>query len=134
MGAVIGGLGLFLASWLNQRMRGHSWWNVQEGRARQDLYKEFIEEATKCYLDALQHDKGDIPSLVTLYTKIERMRIVSSPKVSNSADQIARKIIDTYLQPNKTFLEFREMVNSNSIDVLRDFTEACREESESLRA
>ena len=29
---------------------------------RRDLYKEFIEDASKCYVDALQHDTGDIPS------------------------------------------------------------------------
>jgi hypothetical protein len=32
-----------------------------------------------------------------------------------------------------TFLELREMANSGSIDLLRDFSETCREEFESLR-
>ena len=35
--------------------------------------------------------------------------------------------------PDRNFLELREMVNNNSIDILNDFTEACREELESLR-
>jgi hypothetical protein len=40
------------------------------------------------------------------------MCILSSPKVVESADQIARKIVDTYLAPNKIFPELREMVNA----------------------
>jgi hypothetical protein len=62
------------------------------------------------------------------------MRILSSPKVVESADQIARKIVDTYLAPNKIFPELREMVNSGSLDLLRDFSDACRAEFESFQA
>jgi len=47
---------------------------------------------------------------------------------------VARTIVDTYLKPNKTFLELPEMANSGSIDLLRDFSETCRAEFESLRA
>jgi hypothetical protein len=134
LGAAIGGLASFLASWMTQRMQMRAQWLTQEKLRRQDLYKEFIEEASKCYIDALQHATGDIPSLVTLYTKIGRMRIISSPNVIDSAERIGRKILDTYLGPDRNFLELREMVNNNSIDILNDFTEACREELESLSA
>ena len=133
LGAAIGGFTSFLASWMSQRIQVRAQWLLQERRRRQDLYKEFIEEASKCYIDALQHDKGDIPSLVTLYTKISRMRILSSPKVFDSAERISRKILNTYLEPDKTFLELRTMVNNNSIDIFHDFSEACREEFDSLR-
>ena len=133
-GAAIGGLTSVLASLLAQRTQARVQWVAQDKIRRQELYKEFVEEASKCYIDALQHEEGDIPALVTLYTKIGRMRILSSPKVIETAEQIGRRILDTYLQPDKTFPELVEMVNSNSIDVLRDFSEACREEFESLRA
>lgn len=127
LGAAIGGLASFLASWMTQRMQVRAQWLTQEKLRRQDLYKESIEEASKCYIDALQHATGDIPSLVTLYTKIGRMRIISSPNVIDSAERIGRKILDTYLGPDRNFLELREMVNNNSIDILNDFTKACRE-------
>ena len=133
LGAAIGGTASFLASWMTQRMQVQAQWLIQERLRRQELYKEFIEEASKCYIDALQHDKGDIPSLVTLYGKIDRMRVLSAPKVIDSAEQIGRKILDTYLEPDKSFLELREMVNSNSIRIMGDFSQACREELESLR-
>jgi hypothetical protein len=61
------------------------------------------------------------------------MRVLSSPKVLASAEQIGQKIANIYLEPNKTFVELREMINKNTIDILGDFGEACREEFQSLR-
>jgi hypothetical protein len=72
--------------------------------------------------------------LVEFYAKVGRMRILSSPKVVAGAELVARRIVDTYLVPNKTFLELREMTNSESIDLLREFSETCRAEFASLRA
>ncbi len=133
-GAAIGGFTSIIASLLTQRYQARAQWLVQERLRRQELYKEFIQEASKCHVDALQHDKADVPSLVVLYTTIGRMRIVSSPKVVDCADAVGRKILDAYLQPNKDFLELREMVNTGAIDLLDGFTVAAREELESLRA
>jgi hypothetical protein len=65
--------------------------------------------------------------------KIGRMRVLSSPKVLASAEQIGQKITNMYLEPNKTFFELRDMINKNAIDILGDFGEACREEFRSLR-
>ena len=39
-----------------------------------------------------------------------------------------KKIVDTYLEPNKTFPVLRQMSDTGLIDPLRDFSEACREE------
>jgi hypothetical protein len=133
-GAVICGLTSIVASLLAQRTQARLQWIAQDKLSRQDLYKEFIEQASKCYIHALRHDKSDIPALVTLYAKIGRMRVLSSPKVIAAAENVGRKSLDTYMQPHKTVPELMEMVNSNSIDVIRDFSEACREEFESLRA
>jgi hypothetical protein len=132
-GAAIGGLASFLASWMTQRMQMRAQWMNHERLRRADLYKEFVEDASKCYVDALLHDKGDIPSLVMLYSKIGRMRILSQQAVIDSADRVALKILNTYLEPDRNFPELREMATNNSIDILGDFTQACRNEFESLR-
>ena len=135
-GAVIGGLTSVLASVLAQRTQARVQWIAQDRILRQDLYKEFVEEASQCHIDALQHDKADVPKLVTLYAKIGRMRILSSAKVIATAENVAQEILEAFLQPNKTVPELMEMANSNrkSVDVLRDFSEACREEFDFLRA
>jgi hypothetical protein len=135
-GAAIGGFMSVVASWLAQQRQARTQWVTHDRLRREDLYKEFIEEASKCYVDALQHDatKADVSSLVVLYSKIDRMRILSSPEVVACAEQIGRKILDTYLEPDRSFLELREMVNnSQSLHLLRDFGEVCREEFDTLR-
>ena len=49
------------------------------------------------------------------------------------AEQIARKIMDTYLEPDKSFVELRDMARTGAIDLLREFSETCRDEFEHLR-
>ena len=133
MGAALGGFTSIIASLLAQKYQARTQWVAQERLRRQELYRVFIEEASKCHVDALQHDKADIPGLVLLYATIGRMRIVSSPKVVDCAETVAREILDVYLEPNKNFLELREMVNSGAIHLLDDFTEASRQELQALR-
>ena len=100
---------------------------------RQELYKEFIEQASTLYIHALQNDKPDVSRLMALYAEISRMRVLSSARVIDSADQIVKRIVNAYLEPNKTVPELREMTNSGLIDPLRNFSEACRAEAERLR-
>src|SRR5262245_50160841 len=54
VGAATGGLTSLLASWLTQRTQARASWLGHEIVRRQDLYKEFIEDAAKCYVHALQ--------------------------------------------------------------------------------
>jgi hypothetical protein len=64
VGAAIGGSMSFLGSWIVKQKEVRAQWVGQDRLRRQDLYKEFIQEASKCYADALQHQTPDIPSLV----------------------------------------------------------------------
>jgi hypothetical protein len=132
-GAAVGGLTSGVATLLNNRSQVRAEWVLQEKSRRQVLYRDFIEEASKCYVDALQHDEADIPGLVGLYAKLSSMRAVSSKPVVNRAEDVARKILDTYLEPGKTFVELREMVISGTIDLLHGFSDACRSEFEDMR-
>jgi len=109
-------------------------WLAQEGARRQELYKEFIEEAAKCYVDALQHDEPDISAPVGLYARLGRMRVLASNEVIAHASEITREILDTYSEPDKSFAELRQMAKSGSFDLLYEFSEACRVDLDSLRA
>src|SRR5262245_53796808 len=101
-GAAMGGLTSAFTGWMTQRTLARAQWVEHEKARRQKLYKEFIEEASKCFVDALQHGQADMPTLVGLYAKIGRMRVLSSPMVVANAERIARRILDTYLEPDKT--------------------------------
>ena len=132
-GAAIGGLTSVLASWLSQRAQARMAQLAHYQLRRQELYKEFIEQASTLYIHALQNDKPDVSGLQGLYAEISRMRVLSSARVIDSADQIVKRIVNAYLEPNKTVPELREMTNSGLIDPLRNFSEACRAEAERLR-
>src|ERR1700741_2059659 len=108
-GATIGGLTSGVANWLNHRSQVRAQWLMHERSRRQILYRDFIEEASKCYIDGLQHDQADIPGLIGVYAKLSAMRALSSKTVVQRAEDVARKILDTYLEPDKSFVELREM-------------------------
>jgi hypothetical protein len=131
-GTAVGGLTSVIANWLNHRLQTRAQWLSHEKNRRQNLYREFIEQASTCYIDALQHDKADIPNLVGLYAKIGRMRVLSSNSVIDSADSVAKRILDIYVEPDKSFLELRDMANSGAIDLLTQFSLECRVEFERL--
>ena len=77
-GAAVGGLTSGVAIWLNHRSQVRVEWTLHEKGRRQILYRDSIEEASKCYIDALQHDKASIPGLVGVYAKVSAMRRISS--------------------------------------------------------
>jgi hypothetical protein len=133
-GAAVGGLTSGIANWLNHRSQLRAQWLLHERNRRQILYRDFIEEAAKCYIDALQHDEADIPGLVGLYGKLSRMRVLSSKPVVDRADEVTRKILDTYLEPDKSYVELREMAIDGTIDLLRGFSHACHVEFDEMRA
>ena len=133
-GAAVGGLTSGIANWINHRSQVRAQWLNHEMNRRQILYKDFIEEASKCYIDALQHNEADIPGLVGLYAKLSRMRVLSSALVVDHAEKVARKVLDTYLEPDKSFFELREMAIDGSMDLLRGFSSACHDEFEEMRA
>jgi hypothetical protein len=127
-GAAIGSVSSVIASWLAQYAQALTQGRAQNEVRRQELYRQFIEESSKLYLHALQNDDADVGALMHLYAELSRMRILSSTAVVDSADQLLKKIVNTYLEPNKTFPELQKMADSGLIDPLRNFSEACREE------
>jgi len=127
-GALIGGLTSFATSWLTQQTQARAQQLEHKLTRQEDLYKEFIEEASRLYADSLVHDTPDVSQLVRLYAMISRMRVLSSSTTVENADKVGRMIVNSYLAPNKTFPELRDMVNKGAIDPLRDFSEASREE------
>ena len=127
-GSAIGGLTSLGASWLSQRAQFDAQLRAGRLSKHEDLYKNFIEEASKWYADAYTHDKAEVSNLVHLYALVSRMRILSSPKVVESADRVVRGIVDTYLAPNKSFQQLGELLDNDAIDPLQEFSNACRED------
>jgi len=132
-GSAVGGLTSLAATWLTQRRKDSARRLTQEKTRRQKLYRQFIDEASKLYADALVHDKSEVSALVDMYALVGRMRVLSSDAVIAKAEAVARMIIDTYFSPNKTFPELRQLMDRHPMDPLREFSEVCREELAALK-
>jgi hypothetical protein len=63
------------------------------------------------------------------------MRLISSPGVIRIAEQVFRRVIEAYAEPDRTFDELRQRIASvTNDDPLRDFSEACTAELRALRS
>ena len=129
-GAAVGGLTSFATSWTTLRTQMKAQRNASSKSKRQKLYKAFIDDAAKIYGDALIHDKLEITGLIELHALVSRMRIVSSGPVIETAVNVVKAITETYTQPNKSPEEIEAMISNGSVDILRSFSEACRDEFE----
>lgn len=125
-GLASGALATVLTGWISQCRKDRVRVTSRATSHREKLYKAFIEEASRLYADAPVNDKSEIPKLVDLYALIGRMKILSSDDVIEAAEKAGRSIIDTYLSPNRTFVDLPEFINE--MDPLKDFSEACRRE------
>ena len=96
---------------------------------RQKLYAQFIEEASKLYMDALVRDQAEPSAIVSIYALISQMRMASNANVVEKAEAVIRTILATYSRPNKTFPELQNLVlNRGFVDPLLNFSEVCRDE------
>ena len=130
-GAFIGGLTSIVAQWMTQRLRVRAKQLAQHKRRRIKLYNQFIEEASKLFVDALEHETPNPSAMIGLYTTISRIRILSSAAVIECAEKVGDVIAETYLAPNMTHDGLRETLKGqtfHSFDYLRDFSKACRAE------
>jgi hypothetical protein len=133
-GSVVGGLTSSGTTWLSQLAQVRAGEMAHERKLREDLYRDFIVEASTAYGDALLNSEPRIPDLVSLYAMINRMRILSLPHTIVCADKIMRTIIDTYFSPNHSVSELRDLIRDGAgIDPLREFSEVAREELRFLK-
>src|ERR1700741_1689241 len=101
-GAVLGGVKSLATTWLGQQSQAKAQRLTHQISRREELYKAFIEEASKSYADALIHNLSDATKLVALYAMVSRMRVMSANATIAAADEAVRMIINTYGAPNKT--------------------------------
>ena len=125
-GSASGTLASIVTGWVTQRRKDRVRHTLRATSQREELYRNFIEEASRLYADALVNDKSEISKLVGIYALIGRMRVSSSDDVIEAAEMVVRLIIKTYLSPNRTFADLADMINE--MDPLRNFSEACRRE------
>ena len=136
IGSLIGGVSTFAASWLTQHRQLRIQLLLQEAAKREKLYADFIIEASKRLTEAWGKQAEGPDVLAGLYAAMERIRLISSGPVLRAAEQVIRKVVGAYADPNRTFDEMRKHLEGTSHhwdNPLEDFTEACRGELHGLR-
>jgi hypothetical protein len=127
-GVAIGSLTSFATTWLTQGSQLKDRRREAEIAKREKLFTDFITEATRLYGDALSHQKDDVSDLVLLYALAAQMRLVVSDQVIATAEAAMERIIESYLAPNRSLHEIRDLAGSGAMDFLLDFGRACRVE------
>src|SRR5262249_44578640 len=102
-GSLIGALGGIGATWLSLSAQERARRLGQATSRRENLYGQFIEEASKLVSDALTNKLDDLSKLVPLYSLISKLRLFAPPNVVKLADEVMLRILVMYSDTNKTF-------------------------------
>ena len=127
-GSLVGGLASFLTTFFTQRNQAHRDLLSRDVAHREELYSQFIKEATNLYADSLDKTLTNPATLIGMYSLIGRMRLNAGDKVLLAAEKVADSIVDSYSRPPRTFDDAYKVVREGHVDPLKEFTEACREE------
>ncbi|HKA07261.1 MAG TPA: hypothetical protein VKD71_08395 [Gemmataceae bacterium] len=128
MGSFVGAIASIATTWITQRtqaIRANSEWKVRECET---LYKEFVTEGSRLAADAMTHSLERPDQLVALYGVLSRIRLVSGGDVLRHAEACCYRIIELYRRPNLTSNELHIAFEAHELDVLREFSMACRAE------
>ena len=131
-GSLVGALGSSIGTWITARHQDRRDLLGKQIERREALYSDFISESARLLVDAMEHNDSDVQKLIPLYALLSRIRLSSSERVLHTAEQVIKTIVNTYPQPNLT----AEQIQSRAVngqDPLREFSDTCRVELESLQ-
>ena len=122
----MGGMTSFLTTWLTQQTALREKHREAETANRQELFNDFIVEASRLFGDALSHEKDDVSDMVQLYALVGKIRLWASRPVVTAAEHAMQSIVQTYLEPNRSLHEIRTLAMDGRMNFLLEFGEACR--------
>lgn len=136
-GSLIGGLTTFATTWLSQRYQDNRERAASEIAKREALYGDFINEATRVGLEAMEREIESLTSATALFALLNRIRLTASEEVLKAAEAVVDQIAEIYMGENKTprqlYEENRVRSEERMPDRLREFGEACRRELQAWR-
>jgi hypothetical protein len=131
-GATIGGLTSFGTSWLTQRTQLRHAHREAERAELKTLYQDFINEASRLFVEAMStktDDIDDISGLAGLHAMIGRMRLISDQPVIDAAIGAEETIIETYRGPDRTISELMDYAtHQGKASFMVEFSAACRKD------
>jgi len=127
-GSAVGALTSLATTWLTLNSQERANRAAREMTRRESLYGQFIEEAAKLYTDALMNQPEDAKKFIGLYALASKLRLFASPEVLAKAEQVIMQIIEIYGDPKKDLPWAISRRDPRNMDIIRDFSEACRRE------
>jgi len=127
-GSIVGGLASFATTYFTQRNQAHRDFLSRDVAHREELYAQFIKEATNLYVDSLDKPLTNPTALIGMYSLVGRIRLTAGDKVLLAAEKVMETIVDSYNRPPIKFEDVYKVWRKEHIDPLKEFTEACREE------
>lgn len=125
-GSLIGALGGIVTTWITLNGQERARRFAETMSRKQNLYGEYIDEASKLLGDGLTHKLGpeDLPKLVRLYALTSKLRLFAPADVTSMADDVMQRIIETYQNQVEDVQTLAR--EPRDLDILRQFSEACR--------
>jgi hypothetical protein len=127
-GSAVGALASFMTTWLTLNSQERASRSAREISRRENLYGEFIDEASKLYTDSLMNRPNEPPKFVRIYAIANKLRLFASTDVLSKVEELMVQLIQTYESPEKDFHWVAKAKDPREMDVLRPFSEACRRE------
>jgi len=130
-GSLAGALASSVSTWIAQKHQDQRDLIAKRIFHREQLYSDFISESARAFADAVEHNLRDVNKLIPTYAALSRIRVSASADVLASAQRVVDHIVTTYSEPNLTPEEIQSLAAKRD-DPLRDFSNICRSELESL--
>ena len=130
-GSFTGALASSVSTWITQRHQDRRDLLAKRIFHREQLYSDFISKSAHALADAVEHNLQDLNKLIPTYAALGRIRVSSATDVLASAERVVEHIIAIYSKPNATPEQIHSLA-ARGDDPLRDFSDICRCELESL--
>ena|SRR5271165_2130881 len=129
-GSIVGACASVAATLVGQRIQFRGARAAAELDEHEELYGRFVEKAVPLFVDAIERAGIDPGKLMRLYAIVARIRLTSSDEVLRAAEEVGRRLLEAYEKPpGNTIAVLAQYVKGDeSLDPLREFTEACRRE------
>ena len=106
---------------------------IQEASHREQLFTEFIDQASKIYAEGILQARLDDPAkLVPVYACINKLRLFCKVEQSiEAAQSVLERIVETSKSPPSALEAGKARIANH--DILRTFADCCRAELTHLR-
>lgn len=114
-GSAIGALASSVSTWITQLSQARAARRLRDRTRCEELYGEFITEASRLFVDAFEHELEDPAKLVHLYAIVSTIRLFGNPATLLEAEKVMTQIGETYFAPNKDVRLFAEIAPAGDL-------------------